>query len=450
MPPSWRVLVVSQDSAVQSNVVSWLSVIEGVRCTRARWEQAGTAAPSSDVMIAHSGAEGPSDATGRLESLRAQPIAKPKLVILPTDSDDRLLGLAGRLAEDFVVAPVRGAELCARVVRLLRYCPEPSGAAHSRLSSRLGLEQLVGEEPVFLEAIAPLARIAQSGLPLVITGETGTGKELCARAAHHLGPRRDHPFVAVDCSALPENLFENELFGHVRGAYTDAHTDHRGLIAMAEGGTLFLDEVDALSLAAQAKLLRFLQERAYRPLGSSALVPADVHVVTASNRSLESCVEAKTFRSDLYYRLSVVHIRLPALRDRPEDIDRLAEHFVRTSRLASSPPKVLTPSARAKLRMFDWPGNVRQLLNVVQRAIWFSEGTAIRACDVALPGHSSGDVSAAVHSFRQARSEMLERFERSYVVELMRKHGGNVTRAAAEAGKERRAFGRMVKKYRLN
>src|SRR5262249_41205952 len=293
-----------------------------------------------------------------------------------------------------------------------------------------------------------LPRIAESGLPVVITGETGTGKELCARAIHHLGPRRNGPFIAVDCTSIPDHLFENELFGHVRGAYTDAHSEHKGLVAIADGGTLFLDEIDALSLAAQAKFLRFLQERVFRPLGSDRFVRADVNVLVASNQALEACIRNRAFREDLYYRLSVLQLHVPPLRERPDDIGLLANHFLEYFRLARHEHKRLVPSALTKLVAYQWPGNVRELSNVIQRAIWLSPGTDIYPRDIELPGPAT-PFREDSRRFREAREDVIRTFERTYVEELLRKHNGNVTRAATEAGTERRAFGRLIKKYNI-
>jgi len=200
---------------------------------------------------------------------------------------------------------------------------------------------------------------------VLIVGETGSGKELFARAIHSLGPRRNFPFVPVDCAAIPELLFESELFGHLRGAFTDASHDRKGLAAVAEGGTLFLDEIDALSLRSQAKLLRFLEERSYRPLGSERLIGLNVNVVAATNSDLQELVHSGKFRADLFFRLNVLRLRLVPLRERRDDIPLLASHFIRQISLENEiGPRILTPAAIWKLTVYDWPGNVRELYNV--------------------------------------------------------------------------------------
>jgi DNA-binding NtrC family response regulator len=257
--------------------------------------------------------------------------------------------------------------------------------------------------------------------------------------------RRNHPFIPVDCGGIPDHLVENELFGHARGAYTDAYSEQRGLAAMAEGGTLFLDEVNSLSPGAQAKLLRFLQERQFKPLGSERYIHSDVKIIAASNRNLRQLVAENLFREDLYFRLDVLHIELCPLRERPRDIPLLAQHFL-VMYLPPGERKFFSPSALRRLSAHAWPGNVRELLNVVQRGIVFAPGTQINGGDLVF-----GEQTQAVagRGFRKARECAIQSFELEYVQELLQRHGGNITRAAREAGKERRAFGRLVKKYRL-
>jgi DNA-binding NtrC family response regulator len=323
-------------------------------------------------------------------------------------------------------------------------------SVQGRLTAEMGLANLVGQDPGFLRTIEKIPIIARSGNPVLITGETGTGKELCARAIHHLGKRRNFPFIPIDCGAFPDHLFENELFGHARGAFTDAHGEQKGLIAMAEGGTLFLDEIDSLSPAAQAKLLRFLQERTYKPLGADKLARADVSVIAATNQDLEALVRDKRFRSDLFFRLDVLRLHLPPLRERRADIPILARHFVgEVCGEGGLTRKTLTPATLRLLALADWPGNVRELFNVIQRAVLFCEGTQI------LPTHVSPRIAPASArslngGFRQARAQAIETFEKLYVEDLLRTSQGNVTRAAREAQKDRRAFGRLVKKYHID
>lgn len=384
-------------------------------------------------------------------------LRSPVLAIVPRTIDDKTLNVVSESATDFLLWPFHNGELRRRIDRILgeRAREQEFESAHQRLLEELGMEQFVGEHPAFREAIRALPLLAKSELPVMIAGPTGTGKELCARAIHQLSKRRSFPFIALDCGAIPEHLFENELFGHARGAFTDAHADQKGLIALANGGTLFLDEVDSLSLGAQAKLLRFLQERTYRPLGSDRFVKADVNVIAATNRDIERSVRERQFRSDLYFRLNVLRVDLPALSRRPSDISLLARHFLRTQ-CQHLGAKLFTNAALRKLEEYDWPGNVRELLNVVQRAAILSEGAHILPSDISFstgleqPANEPPDLTdSSDEDFREARSRAIEAFEKRYVEELLHKHRGNVTHAALEAGKDRRAFGRLKKKYSI-
>jgi len=289
---------------------------------------------------------------------------------------------------------------------------------------------------------------------VLITGETGTGKELFAHAIHSLSDRRNKPFVPLDCGVLPDQLAENELFGHRRGAYTDAHDDQRGLAAMAEGGTLFLDEIDALSLPNQAKLLRFLEEGAYRSLGADRITRSNIRIVAATNRPVEEAVRQKQFRGDLYFRMNVLRLHLPPLRERSGDVALLARHFLQNECCAADVErKSFSASALHKLERHGWPGNVRELFNAVRRAFVCARGRQIMPEDL-IP--QSADASAEYSevpltaTFRSAKQRAIESFERMYIEDLLQRHEGNVTRAARDAGKERRSLGRLVKKYGIH
>ena len=380
-------------------------------------------------------------------------LRSPVLAILPRTIDDKTLNVVTESATDFLLWPFHNGELRQRIERILG--DREFESAHQRLLEELGMEQLVGEHPAFRAAVRAIPLMAKSDLPVMIAGPTGTGKELCARGIHQLSKRRSFPFIALDCGAIPDHLFENELFGHARGAFTDAHADQKGLIGLANGGTLFLDEVDSLSLGAQSKLLRFLQERTYRPLGSDRFLKADVNVIAATNRDIELSVREGQFRSDLYFRLNVLRVDLPSLSRRPTDIPLLARHFLRTH-CHHLGAKLFTNAALRKLEAYDWPGNVRELLNVVQRAAVLSEGAHILPSDVSFSAgleQPAGDLSnltdLAQEDFRESKRGAIEAFEKRYVEELLHKHRGNVTHAALEAGKDRRAFGRLKKKYSI-
>jgi DNA-binding NtrC family response regulator len=316
--------------------------------------------------------------------------------------------------------------------------------------------KLVGRAPGFLRAIAALPAVARSDGPVLITGETGTGKELIARALHYLGPRDRFPFVPVNCGALVDTLLEDELFGHEPGAFTDARRRRPGLIAQAHRGTLFLDEVDALSRRAQVALLRVLQDRRFRALGSGREERVDVRFIAATNVPLDELVRGGHFRADLYYRLSVFTLRLPPLRERREDVLRLAEHFLRVHAPADRAPLELSAEARAALLAHDWPGNVREIENSIVRAVYTAPRPAIGAGDLGLapppaerepagrpPGPAAG-------TFKAMKRLTVLAFERDYLIRLMTEHRGNVSRAARAAGKERRDLGKLLKKHQLD
>ncbi len=319
-----------------------------------------------------------------------------------------------------------------------------------------GLGMLIGEAPVFRQAIAQLPVMAQSDDTVLISGETGTGKELVARAIHYQSARAAFPFIAVNCGALSDTLLEDELFGHERGAFTDAQLRQPGLIALAEKGTLFLDEVGTLSPRAQAALLRVLQDKTFRMLGSRQEVQVDVRFVVATNASLEQMVEDRTFRADLYYRLCVFKISLPPLRDRRADIPLLAAHFLKRYASPDRPELQFSPAAWASLLASDWPGNIRELEHAILRAARVCQTNLIEVEDLGLPPTaqpstpSGPPVSATDVSFKSLKKVSVEAFERDYLTQLLTAHHGNVSQAALAAGKDRRELGRLLKKYHLD
>jgi DNA-binding NtrC family response regulator len=303
--------------------------------------------------------------------------------------------------------------------------------------------------------IEQIPAVAASEAPVLITGETGTGKELVARAIHYLSPRAESPFVAVNCGALPDTLLEDELFGHERGAFTSADTRRAGLIEQAERGTLFLDEVDTLAGKAQVDLLRVLQDRKYRAIGSSREKEASVRVVAATNVPTAQLLRGGGFRPDLYYRLCVFLLELPPLRARKDDIPALAAHFLRKHAPAGKPCVQLSSAATAALTAWDWPGNVRELENAIIRGIHLCGGGIIQAPDLGLrssvsPAAAPEKSSSCGASFRALKRATIEIFERSYLSHLMSEHRGNVSQAARASGKERRDLGKLLRKYQLD
>lgn len=325
------------------------------------------------------------------------------------------------------------------------------------LEETLARAKLVGKAPCFVQVIEELSTIEKSDAAVLLMGETGTGKELFARAIHYLSGRADGPFVALNCGSLPDTLLEDELFGHERGAFTDAHLRRSGLIAQAENGTLFLDEVDSLTARAQVVLLRVLQDKKYRAIGASGEQQANVRILAATNASLDQSVQRGTFRADLYYRLSVFTLTLPPLRERRDDIVELAAHFIKKHVPRERGYVRLTPAAVAAVLGYDWPGNVRELENAVIRGIHRAKTNEwIDIQDLGLPlpkdeqaEHESGKTSGT-QTLKTMKQQNIVWFERKYLINLMTECHGNVTHAARKAGKERRAFGRLLQKYQIN
>jgi len=328
------------------------------------------------------------------------------------------------------------------------YSKEPSLDRVS-IMQRVGL---IGQSRAHRRLVDELQRFAVVDAPVLLCGHTGTGKELAARAIHYLSTRRGAPFVPVDCGALPEALFEGELFGHMRGAFTDARREMRGLVAQAEKGTLFIDEIHTLSGRSQAALLRFLQDRIYRPLGGERPLTADLRVIAATNKSLEQGIEQGWFRQDLYFRLNVAAIDLPCLRDRAEDIGMLAHAFlVNLAQRYRRAPKTFDPSAIAWLEEQAWPGNVRELENFVHREFLRTDEDLITLHSILshLRPAGEGAKACAISPYRDARAEVVAGFEQKYIRALLAATSGNVSEAARRAGKERRVFGRMMKRNNI-
>lgn len=353
--------------------------------------------------------------------------------------------------DDFLSCPFQETELLLRIKRLLQSKSVPAVASTVReMKQRFHLASLVGESPCFLRVTEKIPLLARSDTTVLILGETGSGKEIIARAIHYQGPRQGKPFIPVNCGALPDHLFENELFGHVKGAFTDASSAERGLIGEAEGGTIFLDEVDTLSPSAQVKLLRFLQNGEYRPVGSSRSLIADVRVISATNGDLMQRVKAKLFRDDLYYRLNSLLLFIPPLRERMEDVVHLTTYFLsRYTREHGEKTREISQAAMQKLMAYSWPGNVRELESVIGRALVLNASETLQVADIDLPS-SYAEELPQTRSLREAKSNAIQIFERAYLANLLAAHRGNITRAANAAGKERRAFQRLLRKYNLD
>ncbi len=306
---------------------------------------------------------------------------------------------------------------------------------------------IIGSSAAIQEVLRIVGRVAKSHATVLITGESGTGKELIARALHTESERRDEPFVAINCGAIPSELPESELFGYEKGAFTGATAAKRGLVEQAHGGSLFLDEVTEMLPHLQVKLLRMLQEREIQRVGGEGTIGVDVRVIAASNADLSERMQAGQFRTDLYYRLNVVSLRLPALRERPDDVLPLAQHFLRKhdhgGRL-----KRIAPAAAQLLRNYRWPGNVRELENIIERASLLARGEEIAVADLPAEFSHSHEVEAAEETpGERSLSVARDEFEREFLIECLRRNRGNVSRAAREAGLQRQNFYSKLNKY---
>jgi two-component system response regulator GlrR len=317
----------------------------------------------------------------------------------------------------------------------------------TRLRSTLGLDHIIGESPVFVALLSQISSIAKHDVSVLILGETGTGKEVFARAIHYCSQRSGKPFIPVNCGAIPVDLLENEFFGHESGAFTSANSPRRGILKEADGGTLFMDEVDCLPPFAQVKLLRFLQDGQFRPLGSGSTCSADVRVVAASNANFKEILDSGRLRTDLYYRLNVVSMHLPPLREREADIVLLARYFLaKYSNKFKAPAHDFSAAALQKLLCHPWPGNVRELENVIQRTVVLADSATIGPDDIPI-GDREGKLED--QSFQQLKAKAIDQFEQGYVRRLLLIHDGNITKAARAAGKDRRAFWELMRKHNI-
>ncbi|MCC7066253.1 MAG: sigma-54-dependent Fis family transcriptional regulator [Planctomycetes bacterium] len=357
-------------------------------------------------------------------------------------------------AFDYLAKPYGEKDLMERVAKAIahRRMKDQNEGLKERLRSGVAGRQLIHRSSVFAATVAMLERAGRTDASVLLLGESGTGKELLAHHLHDVSVRAEKPFVPVDCASIPAELIESELFGHVKGAFTGAANHKLGLFQVADGGTLFLDELGELPLAFQAKLLRAIQERSVRPVGSSEQVPIDVRIVAATNRNLQKEVDEGRFRADLFYRLDVVRIAVPPLRDRLEDVDVLVAHFLQRFGRPLGITRVAS-EVSAVLRGFHWPGNVRQLRNVIERACALGQGPELRMEDLAPEVREQEAVmpidagDGGQGTFAEMKARRIAAMEKSYLEGLLKKHRGNVTHCSEEAGMSRSAFQKLMQKY---
>ena len=344
----------------------------------------------------------------------------------------------------YLTKPFDSKELLAEIERALRAGSGASADAPPGTDDQSWRRGIITRNPQMEDVLTKARLVAESDASVFITGESGTGKELLAQAIHRASPRRDAPFVAINCGAIPEPLLESELFGHVKGSFTGATRDHRGLFQTADTGTLFLDEIGDMPVTLQVKLLRVLQEKQVRPVGSTQSFPVDVRVISATHRNIEAEMAAGNFREDLYYRLNVVALQLPPLAERREDIPVLAKHFlVQLAEKYRKPITGLSPDALEALVAASWPGNIRQLYNVVEQSVALSTTPIVSPT---LVQQAIQHQQKEFASFEEAR----RKFERDYLAQLMRMTEGNVTQAARLAKRNRTEFYKLLQRHQLD
>ncbi|MBA2115310.1 sigma-54-dependent transcriptional regulator [Bremerella alba] len=365
---------------------------------------------------------------------------------LPTAIESVRLGIA-----DYLLKPVKFNDLIACIQRVL----ERSGGTSQRSELRgdrnalsEAFPEVIAQSDSMLEVLEVIDRVALTNTNVLITGESGTGKEVVARAIHDRSSRGDYPFQVIDCTAIPENLFESIVFGHRKGSFTGAVADQEGLLGRSQKGTVFFDELGELLLPLQAKLLRAVQERAYTPVGATTPIPFDARFICATNRNLESEIMAGRFRRDLFYRLGVIHLELPALRERGDDVILLAHHFLKSLWVRDGGPTRFSAEVLERFREYDWPGNIRELRNVIERTITLTQRDQIEIEDLPKPLREKrpGRVVETVVG-EVSREAALDNADYKYLTLLLTKFNGNVSLAAEQAGVSRQGIHKLLKKH---
>ena len=363
-------------------------------------------------------------------------------------------------AYDYITKPFRKERILHVVEKAINWqrLQRENVYLREKLEGKPQFPALLGTSAAMDRLHSQIDRVAGTSATVLITGESGTGKELVARAIHSHSLRKANPFIPIDCSTIPESIIESELFGHVKGSFTGAIRDKKGLVEEADSGTLFLDEIGDLSVGMQVKLLRVLQEGQFKPVGSNAIRKVDIRFITATNRNLSELIKKGEFREDLFYRLNVINIHLPPLRERMEDISVLATHFLtKYCIIHGKMVKSLSQDALNHLTRRDWPGNIRELENVIERGIIMTAGETLFEEDLlttdsfssANPGipHAPGDIFAM--PFKEAKDRLIEEFQAQYIAKALARHGGNVSQAARDSGVKRQYLHRLMRDTNL-
>jgi DNA-binding NtrC family response regulator len=444
-----RVLIVEDDAAMRDLLREALDddgyeveVAVGGRAGVLRVKEGGIDLVVSDVKMPDL------DGLDMLREIKAVEPSPYVITITAFGSIDTAIRAVKLGAFDYITKPFEIDQLLLSVEKALAERELRSEVARLRdeVAHTYSFDNIIGRSPPMQEIFGMIRRLAGSSASVLVTGDSGTGKELVARSLHFTSPRKHRPFVPINCAAIPDALLESELFGYKRGAFTDARGDHPGIFVEADGGTIFLDEIAELSPALQAKLLRVLQDREIRPLGGKGSEKIDVRVIAATNRELDARLKSGTFREDLYYRLNVIHIHLPVLRERPEDILPLAEHFLTVAVARTGKPIAgFQEPAKQAFLGYAWPGNVRELENVVERAVALAEGQTIRLED--LPGTVRERRPPDSLGGALSRGLTLDELEREYIERVLRAEGGNKTRAAQRLGLDRKTLYRKLEEY---
>lgn len=367
---------------------------------------------------------------------------------LPTAIESVRLGIA-----DYLLKPVKYEDLLSSVRRALAHRADSQPVIERSDDERRALAakfpDIIGDSPQMLELFDIVDRVAETDTNILITGESGTGKEVVARTIHKHSRRANHNFQVIDCTAVPETLFESVLFGHIKGSFTGAVKDQAGLLSQCNYGTAFLDELGELPAMLQAKLLRVVQEQTFNPVGKNTPVQVDTRFICATNRDLEMEVNAGRFRRDLFYRLGVIHLELPPLRERGDDMVLLAKHFLTSLRPARSKVQSFSDEVASCFRKYSWPGNIRELRNVIERALALARTELIEVDDLppALQLSALADHKLSVGAADASRYEALDDAEHDYLTTLLQKHQGNVSQAAQQAGMSRQGMHKLLKKH---